>query len=163
MNFIENEIMDDFDAVMLHEPSSPFATAVDLDGAVEMMVASDANVVVGVRPVDIHSSKHGVLDSESRIHRPIDQQDYRYFRRQDDEQEYVLNGALYLFKWSFFAEHGKVLADPDNIYAYSMDPYYSVEIDQPIDLAWARFLVDAGYIDMGHWLDEEINESNTEM
>jgi hypothetical protein len=32
-----------------------------------------------------------------------------------------------------------------------MDEFHSVEIDQPIDLAWAQFLIDRGFIDTTHW------------
>lgn len=153
MDFIEHEDLASYDAVMLLEPSSPFATHVDLDRAVEMMVRQDAPVVVGVKPVDIHSSKHGILDEQSRIHRPIDRQEVAYRRRQDDEQEYILNGALYLFQWEFFKRHGRILADPDQIYAYVMEPAYSIEIDHPIDLVWAEFLVEKNEVELAYWQD----------
>lgn len=151
IDFIENESDESYDAIMLLEPSSPFSTHMDLDQAVEMMVQNDAPVVVGVKPVDIHSSKHGTLDDQSRIHRPIDRAEVKYRRRQDDEQEYILNGALYLFKWDFFKQHKRILADPDRIYAYVMEPAYSIEIDHPIDLVWSEFLVEQKIVDLAYW------------
>ena len=32
-----------------------------------------------------------------------------------------------------------------------MPEYYSVEIDEPIDLEWARFLYKNKYIDVKYW------------
>lgn len=153
MDYIENETNERYDAVMLLEPTSPFATYVDFDNAVDMLKENNANVVVSVRAVEIHSSKHGTLDERSRIHRPIDKMESRSYRRQDDQQEYILNGALYLFRWDFFRKHGRVMADPENTHAYVMNPFYSVEIDEMIDLAWAEFLVEKGYVDLRYWLD----------
>jgi CMP-N,N'-diacetyllegionaminic acid synthase len=152
IDFIESEnSIGVCDAIMLHEPTSPFTTHKHLDGAVDLMMEKGADVVVGVKPVDIHSSKHGVIDEDLRIHRPIDKLGYRYHRRQDDEQEYVLNGSIYLFKWEYFKEHGKILAQPDNIHAFIMDPLYSIEVDHPRDLAWCKFLLQDDCIDRSYW------------
>ena len=151
ITWIENETNEVYDAIMLLEPSSPFATNLDFDQAVELMKQNQANVVVGVRPVEVHSSKVGPLDEQSRIRRPFDQLRPGHTRRQDDQQEYTLNGALYLFKWDFFKQHRKIMADPETTYAYVMRRAYSIEIDEMIDLAWAEFLVEKGHVDLKYW------------
>jgi len=153
MDYIEQETNERYDAVMLLEPSSPFATYVDFDNAVDMLIENGANVVVSVQPVKIPSSKHGKLDERSRIHRQVDKMESGYSRRQDDQQEYILNGALYLFRWDFFKKHGRIMADPENVHAYVMNPFYSVEIDEMLDLAWAEFLVEKSYVDLKYWLE----------
>ena len=81
----------------------------------------------------------------------IDQMQKKHLRRQDMSPEYTMNAALYLFKWSLFKEHKSVYVDRDKTYGYVMDRYHSVEIDEPIDLHWAEFLVDKGYVDMSYW------------
>ena len=152
MKYIESNTDETYDALMLLEPSSPFATPIDYDNAVGLMSQNQANAVVGVKPMEVHSSKQGPLDPKSRIRRPVDLKQQGYYRRQDDQQEFTLNGALYLLRWDFFKERQRIVADPDTTYAYVMERAYSIEIDQTIDLAWAQFLVEKGYVDLKYWL-----------
>jgi N-acylneuraminate cytidylyltransferase/CMP-N,N'-diacetyllegionaminic acid synthase len=152
MEFIEAENNEQYDAVMLLEPSSPFARHIDYDNAVEMMVDRDANLVVGMREVEINSVFVGPMDERGRITQIIDQiRDLTSLRRQDTPKEYTMNGALYLFKWGFFKEHRRIYQDREKSFGYVMDPHYSIEIDGMIDLHWAEFLVNNGYVDLSYW------------
>lgn len=36
--------------------------------------------------------------------------------------------------------------DPENTYGYVMDSFHSVEIDEIVELEWARFLVEYGRV-----------------
>ena len=153
IDWIETETDERYDAIMLLEPSAPFARSVDFDNAVELMSKTNANVVVGMREMEVNSVFVGPLDERGRIAQIIDQmQDLKYKRRQDMRQEYTMNGALYLFKWDFFKEHHTIYVDRERTYGYAMDRYHSIEIDEMIDLHWAEFLVEKGYIDMSYWL-----------
>ncbi len=62
-----------------------------------------------------------------------------------------MNGALYLFKWDYFKKYKRIYYDGETTYGYVMEPEYSVEIDTMMDLHWAEFLVEKGYIDLSHW------------
>jgi CMP-N-acetylneuraminic acid synthetase len=151
MDWIEANTNERYEAIMLLEPSAPFATWVDFDNAVEMMLDRDASAVIGMREMEINSVFVGELDEAGRMTQVIDQMKKRYLRRQDTRPEYTMNGALYLFKWDLFKEHHTMYVDRENTYGYVMDRYHSIEIDEPIDLQWARFLVDKGYIDLSYW------------
>jgi len=105
MNWIETQTDDHYDAVMLLEPSSPFTRPSDYDKAVEIMLANDANVVVGMRETRVHTTFVGPMDDLGRITPIIDQMNsVGDIRRQALTKEYTMNGALYLFKWDFFKE-----------------------------------------------------------
>lgn len=151
IDWIDTNTTEHYEAIMLLEPSAPFATSADFDNAVEKMIELNANAVIGMREMEINSVFVGELDNEGRITQIIDQMKQRYLRRQDTKPEYTMNGALYLFKWDMFKEHHTVYADRDNTYGYVMDRFHSIEIDEPIDLEWARFLVENGHIDMSNW------------
>lgn len=141
-----------YDALMLLEPSSPFARADDYDAAVRIMVERAATVVVGVRQVEVNSVFVGPLDAEGRIGAIIHKmKGLRGLRRQDQEPECTMNGALYLVDWKNFRATRTRYCDPTSTYGLLMDRYHSIEIDEPIDLDWARFLVDRGYVDISHW------------
>jgi CMP-N,N'-diacetyllegionaminic acid synthase len=152
MQWIETNSADRFDALMLLEPSAPFARASDLDGAVEMMMAKDANVVVGVRPVEVNSVFVGPLDAESRMAVVVEKMNaLRSMRRQDVAQEYTMNAAFYLVKWDFLKRERRIYVDPQTTYGYPMPAEYSVEIDTAEDLAWAEFLVERNIVDVSQW------------
>jgi CMP-N,N'-diacetyllegionaminic acid synthase len=154
MDWMEFEVKETFEAIMLLEPSSPFATADDLDKAVEILTQNNANVVVGMRAMEVNSTFVGPMDAEARIAAIIDKIGKRKaLGRQAMEQEYTMNGCLYLFRWNFFREHGVIYGDRERTYGLVMDRYRSIEIDEPVDLHWAEFLLEKGYVDASTWRD----------
>lgn len=157
MDFIERHGTERYDAVMLLEPTTPFATHVDYDRAVETMVERQANVVVGVRRAAINSIFQGSMDERGGIGSIVDKLiGVSSVRRQDVVPEYTMNGALYLLRWDFFKRHRRRYCDPANTYGLLMDPAYSVEIDEPIDLAFAQFLVESGHVDLSFWTEASV-------
>jgi N-acylneuraminate cytidylyltransferase/CMP-N,N'-diacetyllegionaminic acid synthase len=151
MSWVEAESGDAYDAVMLLEPSAPFARASDYDNAVETMVAKNANVVVGVRPMEINSVFVGPLGEDGKLTAIVDKLQGVHYRRQDVPQEYTVNGTFYLARWAYLQRERSLYRDPDATYGLVMDPAYSVEIDAPIDLQWADFLLERGHVDISNW------------
>lgn len=152
MNWIETNTDRKFDAVMLLEPTAPFTRPSDYDGAVELMETRNANLVVGMREVEVPSRFVGALETDSKISSIVSNVvASTSLRRQDQRQEYTMNAALYLFRWNYFMDHRQIYADPSTSYGYPMPDEYSIEIDRPIDLAWAEFLVEKGQLDMRPW------------
>lgn len=145
-----------YDAVMILEPASPFATAADLDRAVEVMVAQRANVVVGVCEVATNSVVQGPMDVGGHIGSIVAKmRGLGSVRRQDMPREYTMNGALYLVRWDYFARHHHRYRDPDGTYGILMDRAHSIEIDEPIDWAFAQCLVETEALDLTPWRSEE--------
>jgi N-acylneuraminate cytidylyltransferase/CMP-N,N'-diacetyllegionaminic acid synthase len=156
MQWIETNTQERYDAVMLLEPSSPFARAEDYDAAAEMMIARGADAVVGVRPVEVNSVFVGPLDDRGRISSIIEKMNaLKAARRQDLAQEYTMNAALYLFRWDYFRKHRNIYGSAESTYAYVMPTEYSVEIDTPADLHRAEFYVEKGYVDLANWKAEK--------
>lgn len=152
IEWIETNTSERYDAVMLLEPASPFARALDYDGAVDLMRARSANVVVGLRPVEVNSIFVGPLDEQGRITSIIEKmRQSSTARRQDLPQEYTMNAALYLMRWDYFKAHRSIYYDGLTTYGYVMPPEYSVEIDTLTDFHRAEFLVEKGHVDLSHW------------
>ena len=152
IDWTESNLQERFEAIMLLEPSAPFATASDFDNAVELMLKQNASAVIGMRKTEVHSTYVAPFDDDGRIEELINKvENLKYLRRQDMRTEYTANGALYLFKWDLFKQHHTMYADGKNSYGYVMDRYHSIEIDEPMDLEWAEFLVEKGYIDLTPW------------
>lgn len=152
MQWIEENEGRRYDAVMMLEPAAPFARADHYDVAVEMMVARDANAVLGVREMETASVFVGPIGGDGSIGSIVSKvQALTSLRRQDQPTEVTMNGALYLLRWDWFRQAGAVYADPLNTYGLLMDRAHSLEIDAPIDLALAETLVAQGRLDMAHW------------
>lgn len=152
MNWIETHTNDNYDAIMLLEPSTPFTQPSDYDRAVEIMQENDASLVVGMRETRVHTTEIGSMDPQGRITQIVDQVNGAGdTRRQALSKEYTMNGGLYLFKWGVFKEHGRIYVDRDKSFGHLMDSIHSLEIDEMIDLNWAEFLVEKGHMDISEW------------
>jgi CMP-N-acetylneuraminic acid synthetase len=143
---------DAYDAIMLLQPSAPFARARDLDGAVELMQRTGASVVLGMREMDVPRAFVASMSPEGRLPQLIDQlRGMSGLRRQDQPPEYTMNGALFLMRWDALRTTRSRYADREGTVGYVMDRAHSVDIDTPDDLAWARHLVASGRVDVTEW------------
>lgn len=152
MEWIEENSGERYDAVMLLEPTCPFTRPADYDGAVELMRSRDAVAVIGMKRTEVSSVFVGPMDEEGRIPTIIERiASLPSLRRQDQQPEYTMNGALYLMRWEAFRESRRRYADRERTYGWVMEPEYSVDINHPLDLEWAEFLVARGRVDLRYW------------
>lgn len=152
VDYVTAHTPDRYDALMLLEPSSPFATHRDYDRAVELMATTGANVVLGMREAAVNSVFQGPMDPDGRVSGIVrNMMKLTGLRRQDVPQEYTMNGALYLLRWDSVAQHRSRYDDPDHTFGVAMPREYSIEIDEMIDYEYAAFLVERGRIDLRHW------------
>jgi CMP-N,N'-diacetyllegionaminic acid synthase len=152
MSWIEGQPSPVPDALLLLEPSTPFATGADYDRAVELMKKTQAMMVVGMVPHKTNRVFIGEMDKAGRLKGIIEQmQSLKRLDRQALPPNFTMNGGFYLLDWRHFRQVRRRYVDPDNSYGIEMDEFHSVEIDQPIDLAWAQFLIDRGFIDTTPW------------
>lgn len=141
-----------YDALLLLEPSTPFATATDYNHAIELMERKRAHMVVGMVEHKINRVFIGEMGQDANLGAIIGQmQSLRRLDRQSLHPNYTMNGAFYLLDWKHFRQVGRRYADPENSYGVVMDEFHSIEIDTPIDLAWAQFLIDHGHVDLAPW------------
>jgi CMP-N,N'-diacetyllegionaminic acid synthase len=142
-----------FDAVSMLEPSSPFTLPSDLDKAVDMMLEKNASLVVSVRDVDNPAPFVGPLENDGRISQIVGQlQNLKNVNRQVLPHAYTLNGVVYLFRWETLKNRHTFYSDPANSYGFETDPLLNIEIDTPLDLEWARFLVEKQHISLEPWI-----------
>jgi len=143
-----------YDAIMLLEPSSPFATAAHFDDAVELMRKKQASIVVGMRETEVSTHFIGAMDSDGNIGGIVKKINaLRHLRRQDQPQEVTMNGAFYLIDWKYFEQARKIYADEQKSYGILMPPEYSLEIETPADLAFGQFMAEHKLIDLTPWAE----------
>ena len=152
MEWIEKNEGRTYDAVMLLEPSSPFATAQHFDAAVEMMRRTKASLVVGMRETEVSSHFVGTLAKDGSIGGIVDKMHaLKALRRQDQETEVTMNGALYLMDWQHFKRTRTIYADPKTSYGMVMPKAYSLEIETKLDLLYGEFLMQHHQVDRKEW------------
>jgi CMP-N,N'-diacetyllegionaminic acid synthase len=152
MDWIETHERRRYDAIMLLEPSSPFARPEHFDEAVELFVARKAALVVGMRETEVASVFVGKLGSDGSIGGIVEKMlGTPAQRRQDQAPEVTMNGALYLVGWEAMRTHGRVYADPSASYGILMDRLHSIEIESAADLAYASYVIEHGMLDASPW------------
>jgi len=152
MDWIEAHEGRRYDAIMLLEPSSPFARPEHFDEAVELFVARKASLVVGMRETEVASVFVGTLGDHGSIGGIVEKMlRTPAQRRQDQAPEVTMNGALYLIGWEAMRKHRKVYADPSASYGILMDRLHSIEIESAADLAYASYVVEHGMLDASPW------------
>jgi N-acylneuraminate cytidylyltransferase/CMP-N,N'-diacetyllegionaminic acid synthase len=153
MDFVDaSEGTGAYDAVMLLEAATPFATAADYDAAVELMVARNANLVVGMTEHKPNRAFVGTMTEDGGIG-PIIRQ-IRELNRVDRQalgRNYTMNGAFYLMRWDHFRRVKRRYVEVQDSYGVVMESIRSVEIDEPVDMAWAEFLVSQKFINLDPW------------
>lgn len=152
MDWIEAHEGRRYDAIMLLEPSSPFARPEHFDQAVELFVAREASLVVGMRETDVASIFVGPLGSDGSIAGIVERVvNMPAQRRQDQAPEVTMNGALYLIGWQAMRKHRKIYSEPTTSYGILMDRLHSIEIESAADLAYASYIVEHNLLDASPW------------
>ena len=93
VRFLEDKENYFVDYVMLLQPTSPFRTSSDIDGAIEVAISTNADSVMGVTEVEQHPFKLNLIDDgilKSAFDVPKG-----YIRRQDFPRYYWENGAIF--------------------------------------------------------------------
>ena len=128
----------DVDLVVTLQPTSPLRVAGDIDDAVRLLQNSpDMDSVITVKEVDL--PPYWVLRLDGQYLRPFvdDGTDYSLMRRQELEQTYRPNGAVYVTRKKLLKDRGLIFS------AFSkgktgyvlMEPIRSLDIDTETDFA----------------------------
>ena len=122
--------------VVLLQPTSPLRGAARIDQAVRLLRRSGADTVVGVREPETHPwqcvrFKNGRM--RFAVARPA-----RRLNRQEYPTVHALNGALYAVRADVLLA-GRLYGR--RVEPLIMEPWESVDIDEPADLALAEYLM----------------------
>jgi CMP-N-acetylneuraminic acid synthetase len=132
------------DYVLLLQPTCPLRTASDIEEAVNLARARQADAVVSVCEVKEHPYLTMSLAADGTLRDFVPHQ-LSSLRRQDLPKIYALNGAIYLNRPDSLRRHRTFV--PPGSCAYVMPRERSLDIDTPWDFHLAELLFKHGHAD----------------
>jgi CMP-N-acetylneuraminic acid synthetase len=127
------------DAVVLLQPTSPFRTGAHIDEAIALFEARAADTVTSVRAARDHP--YWVWTRAGAAIRPYHTLARMALQRGELPDVFAENGAVFVIKRSLVVR-GRIYGR--RVVPLVMDEIASVDIDTPLDFAWAEFLLASG-------------------
>lgn len=125
-----------YDMVVLLQPTSPFRQARHVREAINLYTP-DLDMVVSVTESAANPYFNLFEETDAGFLAPSKTGDFG--RRQDAPTVYAYNGAVYVINPASLAE--RTLREFASVKKYVMDPADSVDLDTPLDWAFAEFLM----------------------
>ncbi len=128
---------EDYDLLILLQPTSPFRNAMHIDNAIQMLAGvKNADSLISVKEVSNDINPHYLYEiTKNDFCEPMFKQD-EIVRRQDLPPCYVRNGAIYAVRTRYLEENRSLIAERN--LAFEMDDECSINIDTELDLLIAR-------------------------
>jgi CMP-N-acetylneuraminic acid synthetase len=123
------------DAVVLLQPTSPFRTAAHIDQAIALFESRAADTVTSVRLAKDHP--FWAWRRAGATIRPYHTLARMALQRAELPAAYVENGAIFVMKRALVVR-GRIYGR--RVVPLVMDEIASIDIDTPLDLAWAEFV-----------------------
>lgn len=133
------EVGSPYDAVLMLQPTTPFRTAADIDGALQLLAQTGADSVISVKSVGgYHPARMKYLDGDRLVDPPFCEA-YENQPRQELTPMYIRNGALYATRRAVLLEDSFKGRD---CRAWIMPERRSVNIDTEQDFQYAEWLLE---------------------
>lgn len=127
-----------YDYVVLLQPTSPLRTNFDIDGCIEKCIEHRAKACVSVSEVE-QNPYWMYLINEKDILYPLHPENEKYKRRQDLPRVFGLNGAVYVAESKWLLQSNTFITE--ETVAYIMPRERALDIDTEIDLAIANIII----------------------
>lgn len=132
------ECGDNYEIVILLQPTSPMRLTEDIDKAVELLCAKKAKAVVSVCAAEHPPCWTNTLPADGSMKAFI-KPEMIMSNRQEPEKYYRLNGAVYVAYIDYLTAQNGFFGD--ETFAYIMPGERSVDIDNEIDFKFAEYLM----------------------
>jgi CMP-N,N'-diacetyllegionaminic acid synthase len=132
----------EFDILLIIEPTSPFRMALDIEGVCRELVENNVDSVVCVSPLDskCHPAKALIMQNNKLQH--YEQRGKDITARQELETLYARNGICYAITKECLLNNKDIITDKTRAFLIER---HIVNIDKPIDIEWAEFLIQHGF------------------
>jgi CMP-N-acetylneuraminic acid synthetase len=131
------EMLPQYDAILLLQPTSPLRGTVEIDEVVSIAVEKRPPAIVSLCEAPYHPAWMFRQSANGSIERISASPDA--IRRQDLEPVYTLNGAIYYGMREWLTKHRSFIGS--ETLAYTMPTEASIDIDEPLDWRIAELLL----------------------
>lgn len=132
-----------YDAIMMLQPTAPFRTSEDVDGAISLLESTQSDSVISVVNVDSYHPARMKFLEDDRLADPPFCEAYENQRRQELTPMYIRNGAIYLTRKHIL--EGESFKGKD-CRAWVMPMNKSVNLDTMNDFLYANWLIEKGLV-----------------
>jgi len=129
---VEKAQGNDYDYVMLLQPTSPLRATKQIDEAVSLLKHSDAKALISVYIPEHTPYKAFKRNENGKLEGLVDNKT-PFMRRQDLPQTFMPNGAIYLIETKLFLESKSLFCEEGTI-AYEMSKGLSIDVDTMEDV-----------------------------
>jgi len=136
LNFYKKERNEEFEIVVLLQPTSPFRKEKHVIEAVERF-SPEIDMVVSVK--ESHENPYCTLYEADNNGYLIQSKDIGATRRQDCPPVFAMNGSIYVIDAKLILE--KDFSQFKKVAPYLMEDVYSVDIDTPLDWLYCEMLL----------------------
>lgn len=131
---------DRYDAVLVLQPTNPLRRASDIDGAVELLIATGADSVISFTDIgEKHPARMKYIDAERRVTDPPFAESFEGQRRQELNPLYLRDGSIYLVRRDVLMQQHTFKGN--DCRAWMIPPERACNIDEPFDLELAAWLI----------------------
>jgi len=134
-----------YDAIGLLEPTSPFVLPATIENATRRLSATTAAAAIVATRVSRPSTIYIQPEAEylSEIARRLGERPPP--RRQEERVEITPSGGFHVARWEQFRRRPAFYTQ--RTLSHDVSALEALDIDEPLDWEWARFLIAEGYID----------------
>lgn len=137
------EVNENFDVVADLRCTNPLKTAEDIDGAIDKLIRTNADAVIGVcRVEDYHPARLKRIFRDRLV--DIWPEPESGNRQELKPEVYVRNGSIYAVR-TVALEEGVHIKLSDDVRPWIMPPERSINIDNEVDFALAEVLLGRAY------------------
>jgi len=134
-------INEEFDYLMLLQPTSPFREVVDIDKVIEQTIDSNVELMISISRVKKHPSYLYKIENDKLIpYIDVNKQ----LRRQDMPETYEHNGAIYFCTIGYIKKNKTY--NNKNAVGYEMFGNANLDIDTSEDWEYAEYLIEKGFL-----------------
>jgi CMP-N-acetylneuraminic acid synthetase len=132
-----------FDILLIIEPTSPFRVPLDIENTCKELILNDVDSVVCVSPLDAKYHPGKSLTLQNGVLKHYEKKGESITARQQLETVYARNGICYAITKQSLLNNKAIVTDKTR--AFVVDRYI-VNIDETIDIKWAEFLIQSGFV-----------------
>ena len=131
IDFYKNELNREFDYIVLLEPTSPLREVSDIDRAIEILLESSADSIVGICKTEDQNPAFLIKKDNNNYISGYENRDMKVLRRQDVDDIYFFEGTIYISQTKILL--AKKTFYHESTIGYEVPKYKSLEIDDMND------------------------------